>query len=583
MDALLGPKVSADAGEKTTVKSKNSMVQRDLGKQQAKIKDGTFKGFVVRPMSESEKEALKNRRPQRPRSPKGKEEEEEGAETPKRYRALTDEEVKRELKEAARLLEMDEEQESDVSVKKRRKSNNSVTHDGTENPATFSVDMGQFGDPNSLFGISGRFGPGGDLDQLDQKIPTSEYYRQKFYPVSALASIVTFGGQKPLNHCELAFVVTSKWKGEHWWRNQRFNSTQDLSNFIQRVQPVRIEIGPTHPNSDTKVDYSKRNLLRQLVFDLDLEDRGEEHEEAYIRNCQCKGKKAVCGAGCWFYMVVGVKVLTYLLRTSMGYKHIMPVYSGRRGVHIWVMDQDTLELTTEDRAQIAQFITGKYGNPNAYWHPEHSSYIYKFILLPAFQAHFLAGQCLLAAPATISVLLEMAKEAESAQKVLLQTLAYVHHQSPEALADTWKDLCIILGTLLGHLPRHIERNFVFKMFFPRLDHNVTVQLQHPIKAPWVVHPTTKRLSVPIPNIDTWKPEDAPRISQIVELDDEKANVYGQWEQRRAREERQAMGSILSQYVAPVTYMIQKAYPMRGWQPITIHRPAPDREDEIDGT
>ena len=110
---------------------------------------------------------------------------------------------------------------------------------------------------------------------------------------------------------------------------------------------------------------------------------------------------------------------------------------------------------------------------------------------------------------------------------------------------------------------------MFAMMFPRLDRDVTTRMDHCIKAPFVVHPATKRCCIPIPDIDTWKPNMAPRISELVRQppnpkDKSSSGRFGgggddDWLERREAEKRTA---VLTPYVNHVNAMLHTAYPLK---------------------
>ena len=41
----------------------------------------------------------------------------------------------------------------------------------------------------------------------------------------------------------------------------------------------------------------------------------------------------------WPLVAVGLEVCKQVLQTGFGFKHILPVYSGRRGGHLWICDE----------------------------------------------------------------------------------------------------------------------------------------------------------------------------------------------------------------------------------------------------
>ena len=87
---------------------------------------------------------------------------------------------------------------------------------------------------------------------------------------------------------------------------------------------------------------------RELVFDIDMTDYDE------IRTC-CKDA-AICNR-CWAFITAAVKVLDHSIREQFGWKHLLWVYSGRRGIHCWVSDPEAMALTDEQRRALVGWMT----------------------------------------------------------------------------------------------------------------------------------------------------------------------------------------------------------------------------------
>lgn len=89
-------------------------------------------------------------------------------------------------------------------------------------------------------------------------------------------------------------------------------------------------------------------LQRELVFDIDMTDYDP------VRTC-CSGA-GICGR-CWAFITVAVKVLDKSIRDQFGYKHLLWVYSGRRGIHLWISDKEAMELTDDQRRALVGWMT----------------------------------------------------------------------------------------------------------------------------------------------------------------------------------------------------------------------------------
>lgn len=93
---------------------------------------------------------------------------------------------------------------------------------------------------------------------------------------------------------------------------------------------------------------------KELVFDIDLTDYDE------IRFCcgaqNPDAKAAVC-QHCWELAKCAVICMNRALREDFGFKHILWVFSGRRGVHCWVCDPIARQLDSSGRTAVAEYLS----------------------------------------------------------------------------------------------------------------------------------------------------------------------------------------------------------------------------------
>mgnify|MGYP003315793751 CR=1 FL=1 len=132
-------------------------------------------------------------------------------------------------------------------------------------------------------------------------------------------------------------------------RYQCFGDAKAMKELMTKRQPHKIDIGAVF-NASPKDHLSIKNFRpeeRELVFDIDLSDYDD------VRTC-CK-EAGICGK-CWPLMTVALKVLDVGLREDFGFKHLLWVYSGRRGIHCWISDERARKLSDEARSAVAEYF-----------------------------------------------------------------------------------------------------------------------------------------------------------------------------------------------------------------------------------
>ena len=96
--------------------------------------------------------------------------------------------------------------------------------------------------------------------------------------------------------------------------------------------------------------------LRELVFDIDMTD--------YDPVRTCCSEADICKK-CWGFISAAVHVLDSALRDEYGYQKLLWVYSGRRGIHLWISDKEAMELTDPERKALVGWLTVIHGGKEA--------------------------------------------------------------------------------------------------------------------------------------------------------------------------------------------------------------------------
>ena len=78
-----------------------------------------------------------------------------------------------------------------------------------------------------------------------------------------------------------------------------------------------------------------------------------------IRTC-CQSKE-LCDS-CWKFLVAGSEVLKRILLDCFGFKHILWVFSGRRGIHAWICDEEVQNMNNKLRKAVTDFLNFSISN-----------------------------------------------------------------------------------------------------------------------------------------------------------------------------------------------------------------------------
>lgn len=349
--------------------------------------------------------------------------------------------------------------------------------------------------------------------------------------------------KQAFSHREFSFTIEPVPDQEIYIRYQCFSNAEELRNAVLKRNPRKIDIGAifSHPPKDhLTIQGSKERKFkpcqRELVFDIDLTDYDG------VRKCGCQ-KAEIC-LKCWKMMTMALKVVEKGLRSDFGFQHIAWFYSGRRGIHAWVCDENARKLSDSARSAVATYLEVNLGsehNENVeLTNPLHPmlSRAYE-ILQPMFIRDVLphAGHGILSSETRWNEILETLPSAASAVRNSLQAKWRDDGEetSPE---EKWTEIKRYLKVLLADkgssgkkkksskTMSSEERNkielwpvaTVFRFTYPRLDINVSKMQNHLLKSPFCVHPKTGRVCVPIDarKVDQFDPFHVPTLPQLME-------------------------------------------------------------------
>lgn len=285
--------------------------------------------------------------------------------------------------------------------------------------------------------------------------------------------------------------------------------------------PSRFEIGPVYsanPRERKTIGPSFKPLAKELCFDIDLTDYDD------IRTCCDKAN--ICNK-CWTFMTMAIKVLDIALRDDFGFKHIMWVYSGRRGAHAWVCDKKARAMDDQKRKAIAGYLEvikggAQSGKKVNVWRPLHPHLSRSLdILKTHFQEDVLAVQDPWDTEERFEKLLQLLPD-----RNLNESLRKKWDAAPgRSSTSKWLDIDAMAKAgssknLDAKALLEAKQDIVLEYTYPRLDIEVSKKLNHLLKSPFVVHPGTGRVCVPIDTtsyetIESFDPLEVPTVQGLL--------------------------------------------------------------------
>lgn len=329
-------------------------------------------------------------------------------------------------------------------------------------------------------------------------------YYTRIFPYDKYFRWLQYGSQDTFSHREFSFTL----KDDVYVRYQSFDSQQALEEGIKKTMPYKIDIGAifsVKPSMKNRVQQSNfRPMRKELVFDIDMTDYDD------IRTC-CQ-EANICNS-CWTFMKIAIRIIDRALREDFGFKHLLWVYSGRRGVHCWVCDETALNLSPEVRSAIVEYLSLIKGGEQqaqkvSIRSPPHPSIQSAEKIVDLYFKTLCNEQGFLSSPDQWKKVLDLVPKNIAAE-----------------LKQEWQDIPTTSSfNRWGRLKYELEKKKHQKLLleiklqwsYPRLDVNVSKGINHLLKSPLCVHPKTGRVCVPIDpaGVDSFDPFSVPTVSKI---------------------------------------------------------------------
>jgi DNA primase small subunit len=290
-------------------------------------------------------------------------------------------------------------------------------------------------------------------------------------------------GIKNFSLREFTFVKESRWS-----RYLTFKGTKEWKEYTKEKLPDRIDIGAIYEEDPKVYSLNRKAVAKELVFDFDL-----------------VGVECVDDAS-WTLLQLHVNVVEKILKEVFGFKHLLFVFSGRRGFHCWVADSAVMKYSSETRGSIVNFLTldRRFWNEFSYNKKRHSGRNKNGAsgeLHPNFQmiSDWISGDPLFPEllkkmdffnPSTLGSKLDFL-DSPKLTKEIVERFETVSENNRANMDFMWMILKKKLQT------KEMVQAFVLYHFLPVVDGSVTRSVEHLLKAPFSLHPGTGNICVPL--------------------------------------------------------------------------------------
>lgn len=313
-----------------------------------------------------------------------------------------------------------------------------------------------------------------------------------------------------------------------WRRYNSIKNGRELRDLALRAgNGTTLHLGPHYNEASHRARTPGVCAVgKQLPFDLDLTDVAFLNIPKTDQSANDRFVRLVFGQ---------VHILRAILHEVFGFEHFLPVYSGRRGVHLWVLDARADALGDEARKAVCAMITPPQSKRDprlfnrrsieahpSFWGDEVQSAIdavrTRVVLAPYKDGGIGLFDSKLRVEAFLDKLLER-RSSDPHSKWRDHEAACESH-----VRAAMRNVCgtgafgTLEAAILSQLPERFDpgeggrlaasqvayanlfqklHDVIFSLLWPTLDVGPSAQMGHCVKMPFSEHGSTKRISLPI--------------------------------------------------------------------------------------
>jgi DNA primase catalytic subunit len=341
--------------------------------------------------------------------------------------------------------------------------------------------------------------------EMDMAARIAQYYRTE-YPADAVHALVALHTDGRPENSEVSLTARKRdGGGEYWARANALPTPQSLRQLLARPAATAVHLGAHYDRLASQASQPGTEVRgKPFVFDIDLQDSLQID----------KGDQAANDR--WVRLVFAqVYVLKAALEEVYGFEHFLAVYSGRRGCHLWVLDERAFRLDDEARSAVCAQLSAPLDkrDPSLRNHfpvkgdPSFGATTWKAFsraLHKVLKKPFFAGGVGLfddhqdverIIDRLFTVPNEDGKWAAATAEVRATAKQTVgRKRGPEVLAlleNAVKDSKFFSERL---------RQLVFSYLWPALDVGASAKRTHPTKLPFSTHASTARIALPMADL-----------------------------------------------------------------------------------